>query len=462
MTMDRLSPTHILEPNSVIRGTASFEDLLYAAIVLHQRNEIEPAEVLYTELLTRDPRNADVLHFLGVLRNGQGRCTEAVDLIRTALELAPGYVDAWNNLGNVYRHLNRLDEAGEAYQKALDLDGAHIGAWNNLATVLRERGAVTEALDAHRRVIELAPDLPDVYYNYANTLRACGNLEVAIAAYRRTIELNPAHSQANNRIGYLLHRVGRTAEAEAVYRDWSTVDPTNPIARHMLAACTGVGVPERASDDYLRRTFDDFADSFDLRLLEHLHYRAPQIVADAIAKVVAPQADLDVLDAGCGTGLCAAHLRPFARRLVGVDLSEGMLQKAVARGGYDRLEAGEITRFLSEKPAAFDLIASADTLVYFGALEQVVAAARLALRPGGWLAFTVERQEENAGIGYRMAPHGRYVHSESYLRSVLTRSGFADLAIQRVVPRTEGGADVDGLVVTARVAHRPADAGQAG
>ena len=40
---------------------------------------------------------------------------------------------------------------------------------------------------------------------------------------------------------------------------------------------------------------------------------------------------LDVLDAGCGTGLCGPLVAPYARRLVGVDLSEAMLARP-ARG----------------------------------------------------------------------------------------------------------------------------------
>ena len=39
---------------------------------------------------------------------------------------------------------------------------------------------------------------------------------------------------------------------------------------------------------------------------------------------------------------------------------------------------------------AFDLIVTADTLVYFGALDDVAAAAAGALRTGGRFIFTVE------------------------------------------------------------------------
>ena len=36
---------------------------------------------------------------------------------------------------------------------------------------------------------------------------------------------------------------------------------------------------------------------------------------------------LDVLDLGCGTGLCGPLLRPYARALAGVDLSPQMLER---------------------------------------------------------------------------------------------------------------------------------------
>src|SRR5699024_10724993 len=135
-----------------------------------------------------------------------------------------------------------------------------------------------------------------------------------------------------------LYMLGRRDEAREVYRAWSERDPDNPIPRHMLAASGGAEAPARADDAYVRETFDRFAGNFDEQLLQHLHYRAPQVLAEALGTVLpSPSASLDMLDAGCGTGLCASLLRPHARHLVGVDLSTGMLDKARQRGGYDAL-----------------------------------------------------------------------------------------------------------------------------
>jgi predicted TPR repeat methyltransferase len=163
---------------------------------------------------------------------------------------------------------------------------------------------------------------------------------------------------------------------------------------------------------------------------------------------------LDVLDAGCGTGLCGPLVAPYARRLVGVDLSDGMLAHARDKQVYDELGAAELTAYLSGQTEAFDLIVSADTLVYFGALANVAEAAAGALRPGGLLAFTLEETTEGSSptAGYCIRPHGRFNHSASYVERVLADAGF-DTDIRRGELRLESGLPVAGLVV---IATRPA------
>src|SRR6185503_20048517 len=192
-----------------------------------------------------------------------------------------------------------------------------------------------------------------------------------------------------------LYRAGRIDEAVAVYKEWLPVDPDNAVARHMLAASTGAETPQRASDNYVRQIFDSFAGSFE-QVLDRIGYRAPTLISDFLDRVApANDASLVIADAGCGTGLCADFLRRRAQRLVGVDLSAGMLAKARARKAYDELIEIELAAWLAGRSAEFDLIVSADTLCYFGALEQALAGAAGALRPGGRVIFTVERAADD-------------------------------------------------------------------
>ena len=200
----------------------------------------------------------------------------------------------------------------------------------------------------------------------------------------------------------------------------------------------------------MRKVFDVFAESFDEQLLKNLNYRAPEVLVEHLGKVL-PLADvaLDILDAGCGTGLCAPLLRPYAKRLVGVDLSGGMVEKARLRGGYDQLEVAELTGYLQAHPDAYDVVLSADTLVYFGELQDVLDAGYLALRPDGWLAFSLEAATgEDDRID--LSPSGRYQHTRRYVERVLASAGFADVQIGADTLRKEGGQPVKGWVALAR------------
>ncbi|MDQ6684356.1 MAG: methyltransferase domain-containing protein, partial [Pseudomonadota bacterium] len=219
--------------------------------------------------------------------------------------------------------------------------------------------------------------------------------------------------------------------------------------QHHLAACSGDGVPARASDAYVTQVFDSFAASFDAKLAK-LHYRAPEAVTEALRRVLpAPARQLAIADLGCGTGLCGPLLAAWAQRLVGCDLSAAMLELARQRGVYDELEKAELLQYLQAHVCAFDVLVSADTLVYFGVLEDVSKAARRALTPGGHFVFSVEALPEADAADYRLLGHGRYAHSRGYLESTLAAAGLQRLAIDAEVLREEAGRPVHGWVVSA-------------
>jgi predicted TPR repeat methyltransferase len=248
----------------------------------------------------------------------------------------------------------------------------------------------------------------------------------------------------------VLHRLGAVDEAHDVFRQWEEREPGNPIATHLMAACTGRDVPERASDGYVERVFDNFADGYDENLRD-LEYRVPEWIGVVLPEYLAARdGKLSVLDAGCGTGLCATVLRPYAGRLTGVDLSSAMLERAREQGRYDELVRAELTSFLGTREAAHDLIVSADTLVYFGALEAVLGAASRALRPGGLLVFTAESAEDLPDAGYRLNAHGRYSHSREYIERAIAGAGLILAAVRSGGLRKEGGHPVDGWMVIAR------------
>ncbi len=431
----------------------SLADALALAIYLHRSEAVTEAETLYRKILEAAPGNPDAIHYLGVLLHQRDRSDEAIDLIERSIALDPDNADRYNNLGNVLVERGRIAEASEAYRKVITLTPEHGEAWNNLGTVLRSRGQLEEAAAAYQKAIELNPENVPALNNFGNLLAGQGQVKEAVSYYCKAITLVPGNPDSRRLLGIAYYTLEEYEAAAEVYREWLRDDPGNPIAQHMLAACSGKDVPQRASDDFITATFDSFAGSFDQKL-ESLSYRAPQLVTEATENFL-PSSDqkIEVLDAGCGTGLCGPLIAPFATRLVGVDLSSKMLAVARTRQVYDELVIAELTAFLTEQTAVFDLIVSADTLVYFGELDSVFNAAANALKPCGLLVFTLEKaKDQGTEEEYRINPHGRYSHSRSYVVAALEGAGFEPLSVEMAVLRMESGSPVDGFVVAARLA----------
>jgi predicted TPR repeat methyltransferase len=419
------------------------------AIALHRAGHLDKAKRLYASVLKADPTNVAALHFLGVLHHQRGQSERGVASIEQAIRLAPEYADAHNNLGNVLKEMGRLEPAFRAYRRVVELMPTHADAWNNLGVVLRGQSMYDEADQAYRQAIAANPAHVAAWQNRGNLLARLRRFDEAIFAYSRVLALRPRHTAAYDALGRTLYRAGKVTEALEVYAEWLRVDPGNSVATHMLMACRGGEAPARASDNYVRDTFDAFAGSFD-QVLDQLGYRAPTLIAELLPRILpAPGGKLVIVDAGCGTGLCAPFLRPRAKRLVGVDLSSGMLARARARKSYDELVEAELTEWLARQRPMHDLIVSADTLCYFGALERVLSGSAAALRPGGWLVFTVERADDGV-TAYQLTSSGRYSHAEPYVRDALAGAAFTAVDIVPAVLRQEVGHDVHGLLVSAQ------------
>ena len=426
------------------------DEALEFALQLHRGGSLDEAETLYRRVIAAAPANLNALHYLGVLCHQQNRHAEAAESIERIIDLDPQNADAHNNLGNVLEGLGKFSEAEACYRKAIALRPDHDPAYNNLGVVLMAQRKVDEALEAYRRAVTLAPDSADYRYNMGNALRKSGELEEAVGAYQEAVKLNPDHTGARQGLARTLLQAGRRDEAAEVFEEWLRKEPGHPVILYLQAACLGKGVPDRAPDAYVQQIFDDLADSFDGHLVDNLDYRAPGLVIEALSEVLpSPNADLDILDAGCGTGLCGPLLRPYARKLVGIDLSAKMLTKAAARKTYDDLVKFELTEYLGRQSEAFDVIASADTLCYFGDLEPVFQAATNALKPVGLLAFTLEDAGDDT-TDSQLNPHGRYAHASTYVEGAIGKAGFAVHSITSVVLRNEGKQPVAGHLVAAK------------
>lgn len=379
------------------------------ALHLHRAGRLDDAAAIYRAILQAMPDQADALQLLGAVEGQRGRHDEALGLLRRAVQSAPDNAAAHNNLGNALAQLQRHGEA----------------------------------LDCFERSLRLKPDNPKALRNRGNALRKLNRLDEALRDIDRVLALAPGSLEATVDRGELMLALGRRAEAIECFRRALAGGKDVAGLRFVLASLGDGDIPGQAPPDYVKGLFDQYAGTFDAHLVDVLGYRTPALLVEALRPAM-PDAPCDMVDLGCGTGLCGPLLRPLARRLVGVDLSEGMLARARDGGHYDALEAAELVAWLQGTPERFDVALACDVLIYLGDLAPALHAVHAVLRPGGCFAFSVERSDD-ADILLR--PTRRYAHSRAYLERLAATQGFALRSIGAAVLRKDGSQPVEGWLV---------------
>ena len=201
----------------------------------------------------------------------------------------------------------------------------------------------------------------------------------------------------------------------------------------------------------------DQADRYDRQL-------AP--VTDALLARAGLRADDDVLDVGCGCGamtLTAAH---HARRAVGVDISDPLVEVAAGRAGQAGLANAEFVvadaqtyEFVGE----FDVVVSQFGLMFFDDPVGAFVNLRRALRADGRLVFaTWQRLDLNEWLAPVTRAVGQHadvpdlgglargggmfaLRDDVEIEGLLDAAGFADVEIEVLAPTlvVGGGGDVD-------------------
>lgn len=288
------------------------------------------------------------------------------------------------------------------FRGGADREAAAVAAWR-AAPAAERRAAAAAALEADAGDAEAAFAL----YEAEDEL---GDEQAALAALRATLAADNGHKAAA--------RLLAAAEGGA-------------------AAAAAAAADTEGAAEYARQIFDGYAATFDEHLTETLKYAVPARLVEAADAVYVMAASSEatsesselpryacVIDAGCGTGLSGEPLHGRVGTLTGIDVSAKMLDVARAKGLYTELVCDDLVAALKPMDAATcDLLLSADTLMYVGALEAFFEQAARVVRPGGLLAFSVESAERAAGVeageeGLALQASGRFAHTRQYIQKL--------------------------------------------
>jgi predicted TPR repeat methyltransferase len=437
---------------------ANAQYLLGLSALMQQRH----ADALaYFDGALRTDRVNPHLHFVsGLCHGGLGRVEEAIASYRRALQYQPEFVEARANLGYLLEHSGKLEEAAECYRRALVQAPNEWTALVRLGFCERVLGQLHSSAQSLARALAINPRSAPTLNEMALTLLQMDRREEAIARFREAVAVDPNFVAGWANLGKLLYvdHVERAQAAAAesrplpdpapvveVFDRLLAFDPSNEEFRYLRDGLAGVRIA-RPPDTYIKSFFDRFAPRFEERVVGELAYWGPDVVGRFLEPWLAQRGGLRVADLGCGTGLSGGFARARAAKLVGVDLSQGMLEIARGRGLYDELHCEEIGDWLARQaPGAIDLALALDVFIYVGDLDRVLQAAFPAIAPDGRFVFTIEELMVPGG-DYELLRSGRYAHATGYVMAAAQRAGFRGVQSDPFDIRIEAGRPVQARI----------------
>jgi protein O-GlcNAc transferase len=209
-------------------------DLFHLALLRHENNQLDEAQVLYQQILQLDPQHPGALHYSGLVAHQKGNSARAISLMTSSIEIDPCCPNYFVNLGLVFASLCDFDNASAHYRKAIALDPHLASAHHELGNALRHQGNLVEAAKSYSQELTLAPEAYESINTLGSVLNDLGSPEQAIACYRKSLELSPAYADAHNNLGLALDHLGRPEEAIASYRAAIQHNPTLAAAHSNL------------------------------------------------------------------------------------------------------------------------------------------------------------------------------------------------------------------------------------
>lgn len=440
---------------------------------LHAKKLFSKAQLAYETLIEKDKTNAQVLHLLGVCHYQQANLDKAITCLEKAIEFQPAFVDAHYRLaiaygkkndnvkkqllleatiqlspqhfpalfqlGNFFMQRENVEKAIFYYQKAEKIKIDHYELQVNLGHAYFLNKDFLLARDNYHYALELEPNDPVLHFNLGIIAEKENNENKAINHYLDAIEVDGNHFPAHFNVALLFLTKDHPGKALEHLKKVRELNYGDESTDYLIKALENDERLRRAPATYIENLFDQYADHYDLHLIQGLSYNVPQAFKALYQKE--NRQDKTLLDLGCGTGLCGIKFTDAIKHIDGVDLSKNMLAVAKKTQRYQKLYQQDIFSFLKETTNHYDVMTAGDVFVYIGELEQLFSLIANALNDNGCLVFNVEKAKK---ANYHVDQSGRFKHHHDYITTLANACGFTISQQQSATTRYQNNVAVEG------------------
>lgn len=209
-TASRLDPAHSSVREKIKRAKALekmaakrpasarllFEGEINKARQHEQSGDPRAAEMIYREILTKDPNHVEAARSLASIAAQNKRFRDAEVFLKRVVKNAPDYTRAWVDLANAQREMDKLDEAVKSANQVVRLAPDKAESYMVLASAIGMAGDHQDAIEAYEKALDLSPEKAGALCGLAHHQKTIGRQDEAIASYRRAIEVKQDHAEA--------------------------------------------------------------------------------------------------------------------------------------------------------------------------------------------------------------------------------------------------------------------------
>ncbi len=279
-------------------------------------------------------------------------------------------------------------------------------------------------------------NLTETNYRLACQMVRQGRIEEGMRRFKITLWLSPNHVPSLYNLGCLYQHVGNKKQALECFVKVLRLQPTNEEALYMVSGIKPELIkpemrPRRMPPLMAIEYFDTQATIYDQHQ-QAQQYRMPVMVHQFLhTELDSDMQRHDMLDLGCGTGLCGIQFRGEFSNIIGVDISNAMLDEAYRRLDdrgvkiYTRLMHQEARLAMREmKAESIDVILAISLFRYVGDLQGMFELMHQVLRVGGYVACSFDPYGQRGQYGL-MQQTGYFGHDVNYVLQHAQNAGFS-------------------------------------
>ncbi|MBR5130260.1 MAG: tetratricopeptide repeat protein [Alphaproteobacteria bacterium] len=424
-------------------------DVLYRLASLYRHMDNPSKALTYINNALSSMNNYVFLNEKGLILEALGQDEEALRMYLSATDMNTYYADAFANQGNIYLKRGQHDLAEDAYKRALALDNKFFMAHHNLATLLYRQGRKYEALDHYQEAVIIDSKNMSAVYNLGIIQEDVGEFSEAAGLYFNALVGSFENPALEFRIASVLERLFKSSkdgkkQALDFVKGWVKHFPDSVVALHTQDALLG----KKSSDKkdiakaYAEKLYDVFASEYN-----ECMKKMQASVIDAAAEMIQDKQFDSVLDLACGTGTFGLKLKQNFNTLLGVDISQKMLDEAQKTSVYDKLEHMPIDDYFQSSNDKFDLIMALEVTGYLDNLSELFEGAKTHLHSDGQFIFSIEYPLDKNET--ELSVNGRYLYSMEFTKQALEKAGLTVAEVKEINLRREGNDYAKGAVLIA-------------